>query len=68
MNISNVNDLKAALDLLNLDAFTPITNTTWRQHRGITDVSVASKELQSLVKAGHLRIEGKKRGTKYFVV
>lgn len=45
----------------------PITNKVWRIHRNI-DLNTASQELQRLVKEGVLRQEGRKRGTKYFIV
>lgn len=45
-----------------------ITNKTWRSTRGIQDSQKASTELAGLVKAGVLRVEGRKRGTKYFKV
>jgi predicted HTH transcriptional regulator len=61
----DINELGTIAENLLLSG--PITNTRWREARGIPkDKSIrASMELARLVKLGKLRKEGMKRGAKY---
>lgn len=58
------NEADTIKKLIERDGF--ITNKSWREERRIFDSLKAGKELKKLVKKKKLRVEGKKKGMKYY--